>query len=116
MTLNAFIDDQRRNRYRGNKSKQDETNKCELIIKSHMNNGLVLQQNDLPVNIQFVWYRTNRRSDKDNIAFAKKFILDGMVNSGLISNDGWDQIGDFSDSFRIDRENPRAEVILKRAE
>lgn len=50
------------------------------------------------------------------LLLRKRFILDGMVNSGLISNDGWDQIGDFSDSFRIDKENPRVEVIFKRAE
>lgn len=49
--------------------------------------------------IRFIWTETNRKRDKDNIAFAKKFILDGLQTAGILSNDGWSQIAGLSDDF-----------------
>ena len=61
---------------------------------------------------KFTWYRVNRRSDTDNIAFAKKFIMDAFVESGLIKNDGWKSVKGFIDIFEVDRANPRVEIEL----
>ena len=54
----------------------------------------------------------NKRKDKDNIAFAKKFILDGMIQAKLIQNDGWKEISGFTDEFHVDKNNPRVEVTI----
>lgn len=65
-----------------------------------------------PVFIQFRWIEKNRRRDKDNIAFAKKFILDALVKSRVLKNDGWNEIDGFSDEFFVDPKDPRVEVTL----
>jgi len=51
--------------------------------------------------------------DPDNIAFAKKFILDGFQKGGLIAGDGWKQVTSFSDSFSVDPGTPRVEVTIE---
>lgn len=50
----------------------------------------------------FRWTVKDRRKDKDNIAFAKKFILDGLVEAGILPNDGWEYVGGWIDEFYID--------------
>lgn len=64
-----------------------------------------------PVQIDFVWYRKNRRQDPDNIAYAKKYVLDGLVAAGILSNDGWKQIIGFSDTFKVST-SPYVEIII----
>jgi hypothetical protein len=69
-----------------------------------------------PLDIHFHWYLPNKKKDPDNIAAAKKFILDGLQGNkksktvGFLVNDGWGQIAGFRDSFHIDAEKPRVEV------
>ncbi|WP_049917244.1 hypothetical protein [uncultured Megasphaera sp.] len=62
--------------------------------------------------IKFHWVEKNKRRDKDNIAFAKKFILDALQEMGILQNDGWSEILGFSDTFDVDKDNPRIEVSL----
>jgi hypothetical protein len=64
------------------------------------------------VMIVFRWIEKNQQRDKDNIAFAKKFIIDSMQEWGIIPNDGWNQILGFADEFYVDKKNPRIEVLL----
>lgn len=54
-----------------------------------------------PVFIRFTWIEKNRKRDKDNISFGKKFILDAMQKSGKLDNDNWKWIRGFSDSFEL---------------
>ena len=68
------------------------------------------------VDLTFTWYCRNKKRDKDNIIAGQKFILDGLVAAGVIENDGWEQIGNISHFFSIDKENPRVEVIIKEVE
>lgn len=63
-------------------------------------------------NFDITWYCKNRRKDKDNIMGGQKFIFDGLVEAGIIENDGWKQVGDISHSFKVDKENPRIEVLI----
>ena len=63
--------------------------------------------------IEFTWIEKGKRRDPDNIAMAKKFILDGMVHAGVLENDGWGQIAGWSDEFKIDKARPGVEVTLK---
>ena len=103
--LNSYIAALNNNRYAGNEIKQIETNRvawqCNNIPK--MNN----------VRIEFDWYCPNKKKDKDNVAFGKKFILDGLVKAGVIPNDGWNNIDSFADYFHIDMENPRVDVYIE---
>jgi len=58
------------------------------------------------VKIHFTWIEPNMKRDKDNSAFAKKFILDALVKKGILPNDGWENVEGFTDSFEIDKSNP----------
>lgn len=66
--------------------------------------------------IIFRWYCKNQKKDPDNISFAKKFILDGMVKAGVLENDGWKQVAGFQDEFYLDKQHPRVEVELLEVE
>ena len=108
-TLNEYINDNRTHYHKGAKVKKNATRICQAYIQQAINKGLELPK--LPMDLKFTWYVKNRRKDKDNIAFAKKFILDGMTSSGLIKNDGWAQIEGFTDTFIVDK-NERVEIEL----
>lgn len=69
-----------------------------------------------PVVIHYTWIEPNRRRDKDNIAFAKKFIQDSLVHAGVLQNDGWKHIEHFTDDFAVDPKNPRVEVVIEEFE
>ena len=63
--------------------------------------------------LDITWIEQNMRRDPDNIAAAVKFIWDGLVEAGVIENDGWKQNGGWKNSFKVDKDNPRIEVIIK---
>ena len=73
-----------------------------------MNEGFELEEQ--PSDFEFVWYLKNRRKDKDNVAFAKKYIFDGMVQAGLLTNDGWHEVGNWIETFQLDKEFERVEI------
>lgn len=52
------------------------------------------------VTIHFTWHEKDRRRDKDNVAFAKKFVLDALQKCGVLLNDNNQVIAGFTDSFR----------------
>ncbi len=65
-------------------------------------------------DFDFFWFCESRRKDKDNIsAGGRKMILDGLVDAGVIKDDGWSYVGDFQDIFSIDKDDPRVEVVIK---
>lgn len=68
------------------------------------------------VNIHYTWIEPNMRRDKGNIRFADKFICDALVEAGILKNDGWKNIGDLSDTYRVNRSNPRIIVELEEVE
>jgi len=69
-----------------------------------------------PVFIHYLWVEKDRRRDKDNICFAKKFIQDALVKAKVLKNDGWNEIADFKDDFDVDKDNPRIEVTITEVE
>lgn len=61
----------------------------------------------------FRWFAPNRMKDPDNIAFAKKFILDAMQAAGVLPRDSWRYVGGgFADLFEVDASRPRVEVTI----
>ena len=108
--LNEYSNAERGNRYHAGKLKHNYTLRCSAYTKVAMNKGLKVTGK---IDIHCHWYVKNKRKDKDNIRFAIKFIQDGMMNAGLIKNDGWSEIGNYYDEFSVDKDNPRVEVIIK---
>ena len=63
--------------------------------------------------IRFCWYEKNKRRDPDNISAAgKKPILDGLVEAGVLKDDGWSVIHGLEDRYFVDKERPRVEVTI----
>ena len=51
-----------------------------------------------PIFVTFTWYEQTRGRDKDNVAFAKKFILDAMKKR-IMPDDGNRYLLGFADRF-----------------
>jgi Holliday junction resolvase RusA-like endonuclease len=68
-----------------------------------------------PVRVHFTWVEKNARRDPDNVRAGAKFILDQLVRSGILSDDSQAHIAGLSDTFAVDKANPRVEVTLEEA-
>ena len=70
----------------------------------------------LPVSkafFRFTWHESSRRRDLDNItAGGRKLILDALVLSGILEDDGWDEVSGWSDEFRVSKKDPGVEVEM----
>lgn len=67
-----------------------------------------------PIVAHFVFYEPDRRRDKDNIvSFFAKCFFDALQSCGVIENDGWDGVANFTHDFHVDRKRPRVEVYLE---
>lgn len=104
-TLNEIIDAAKSHWAEYSRMKSDFTNLVALVAKK-------LPELDR-VYLEITYFRKNQRYDPDNIAAAKKFILDGLVAAGVLPNDGWAQVAGWSESWEVDKDNPRVEVIIK---
>ena len=106
--LNEYIHAINRNRHVGNKLKQDTQQIIEWEIKRQLPNVAIL----MPVKILYRWYMKDKRRDLDNVASAKKFINDALVEMGVIPDDGQRWVTAIPDEFYIDRDNPRTEIEI----
>lgn len=56
------------------------------------------------VFIEFQWFEMNRRRNPDNFSsMGRKFIIDSLVKSGVIKNDGWGEILGWSDKWKVEK-------------
>ena len=91
-SLNEYIEAERTNRHMAAKIKRD----TDQLICMHLAR---MKRIEKKVRIRFVWYEQNARRDPDNVAFAKKFILDAMQKCGKLKNDNAKWIAGFEDAF-----------------
>lgn len=101
-SLNEYIRVCRKNKYEAARFKADIESVISIFIRS-------LPCFEKPVKLHFRWVESTRRRDQDNVAFAKKFILDAMVKSGKLKDDNRRYVTAFTDTFEYGREN---KVIL----
>lgn len=98
-TLNEYIDCERGSTIAAAAMKK----KCTEQVKEQC-----LLQQIQPVNgkvdLLFEWHSSTRH-DPDNIAFAKKFILDGLQVAGVLENDNRKFIGTMADEIIQDDED-----------
>ena len=101
--LNEYTYECRRNRYSGARMKKEVERQISWFLSS-------LPRFDRPVEIHFHWQEENKKRDFDNICFAKKFILDSMVKSGILLDDNRKNVTAFTDTFSYGKES---KVILE---
>ena len=107
--LNTYVNAERSSRFKGAKIKKEETYRCSLEARVAKTEGV----SEYPVRIEFTWYTKDLRKDVDNITFSKKFILDGLVDAGVIKNDNRKHVALATDTgIYVDKENPRVEVLI----
>ena len=92
-SLNEYINAERGNKYKAAAIKKTETEYCRICAKNQLK-----PVTSYPVDVLVKWYTTDRK-DHDNISFGFKFIGDGLVNAGIIENDGPKQIRNISHEF-----------------
>lgn len=90
-TLNEHDKANRTNRFAGAKLKREATDMVAWQLKGK---HLI----DEPCKIKFVWMYSGKH-DYDNIAFAKKYVLDGMVKAGVLKDDNQNYVLGFRDEF-----------------
>ena len=93
---NEFIKEAYKNRHSGARLKQEEQEYIIWKIKQQLRNIRI----DKPVVGHFIWIEENKRRDLDNICFAKKFILDALVQAGVLQDDNRKIVTNFTDSFK----------------
>ena len=102
-SLNEYVNVCRTNPYKASKFKKDLERDIGYYLQK-------LPSFDKPVKIHFHWIEQNRRRDLDNVAAAKKFILDAMVKVGVLTNDNRKCVAAFTDTFSYDKE---AKVVVE---
>ena len=95
--LNEYIHAVNINRYKGNALKREAQDAIGLAIKR----ARLEPVTEYPVAVCFEWHEKTRRRDLDNIASAKKFILDALQECGILEGDGQKQLAGFSDRFVV---------------
>lgn len=110
-SLNNYIKQDRTNRFVGAKMKREATDSVFWETKEQIPKNWVTLISQ--AHFHFIWHCPNMKEDPDNIAFKKKYILDGFQLAGLISNDGWKNVLGFEDEFDVDNKDPRVEIIIK---
>lgn len=109
--MNDYVKACRGNKYSAAKMK----NEAEHIVSGYTMKAQFKNPHarfEKPVFVKFKWIEPNRARDKDNVAFAKKFIFDAFVKNGILKGDGWQYVDGFSDSFDVDKTNPRIEIEI----
>lgn len=64
------------------------------------------------VFLDITWVEKNKKRDQDNIAFAKKFILDGLQAAGVIPDDGWKNVEGWTEKFKVDKAMPGVQIKI----
>lgn len=105
-TLNQYVDKERANRFA-----------AAAVKKQAQEQILSCIDDDAPrfpgyVTVWFDWIRPDMRSDKDNVAFAKKFVLDALQEAGIITNDKWKLCTPYDRKFAVNKSNPRTVVLI----
>lgn len=107
--LNELIAAERTHRQKGARLKRQS----ERIIRTAILQQIRGKRPKTPIYIKYTFFEKNKFRDKDNVSgYAHKVIQDSLVKEGIIPNDGWYGVSGFSDSFFVDKQNPRIEVAL----
>lgn len=98
-TLNEYIDCERGSTIAAAAMKK----KCTEQVKAQCVSQQIQPVNG-KVDLLFEWHSSTRH-DPDNVAFAKKFILDGLQLAGVLENDNRKFIGTMADEIIQDDED-----------
>ena len=108
-TLNQYVDAERSNRLYAAKVKRQ----AQAEVRAAVGAGAPCFEG--AVDVWMLWVRPDMRSDKDNVAFAKKFVLDALQETGTIRKDSWKLCTPHDFGFTVNKANPRTLVLVQDA-
>jgi len=86
-SLNQVICKDRGNKFAGAVYKKDTEKVISRYIQLALKTGELKPVSE-PCIIRIDWYEKTKRRDVDNIQSSQKFILDALVNNGILHDDG----------------------------
>ena len=108
--LNQYLAECARNPHAGAKIKRDNM----LLACNSIRRYLKKWKATKPVIVHFHYYQKDKRMDKDNIdSFCRKCVFDALQKCGVIQNDGWGEIENYTHDFFVDSKNPRIIIYLE---
>ena len=69
-----------------------------------------------PVEVTCEWHERDARRDLDNVSFAAKFVLDGLVMAGVIAGDDQAHVTGIEHRFLVSPDWPRVVVEVRDVE
>lgn len=101
-SLNQYITACRSNPFVGAKFKREVEEVIGWAIKQALTSKSLHKPNKAVI-VHFEWHERTKRRDADNIASAKKFILDALVNMGVLEDDSRKFVKGFYDVIVDDK-------------
>jgi len=95
--LNEYIREERAHRMKASKIKKELTEAVAWLARAEH----LTPVTEYPVRIRFTWRVKDTRTDPDNVRFAAKYVLDGLVSAGVLRDDGMSEIECFEDYFVV---------------
>ena len=109
-SLNEYLAEVGRRPQIGGKMKRE----YKMLASSYIRRDLKRWKATKPIILHYVIYEPNMKRDHDNVfAFISKSVQDALQDCGVIENDGWKQILNFTHDFYVDKFNPRIEVYIE---
>lgn len=110
--LNEYTRANRSNAYKGNSLKRKNERYICIDIVQACTKGTLKKIEKYPVKLEITWYEPNLKRDIDNITFAAKFILDALVEKGILIDDSQKYVSEINHKVLVDKINPRIEVEI----
>ena len=109
-SLNEYIAAAARHPKAGGRMKSE----CMEVLSWEIRKDLKKWKATKPVIVHFVYFEPNKKRDKDNIhAFFCKSAMDALQKCGVLKNDGWADVINFTHDFYVDSTKPRVEVYIE---
>ena len=110
-SLNDYTAACRANKYVGAKFKAEVEEVIGWAIKQALTSKS-LRKPSGAVLVRFEWHERTKKRDADNIASAKKFVLDALVKCGVLADDSRKFVKGFYDVIVDDKEDfVRVELV-----
>ena len=110
-TLNEILR-KKNNPHAYNKMKKNLEEKARIFYRNQIRFHRYQTPLKRTVRIIFDWYVTSRAKDPDNIDAARKFLIDALVDEGVLLKDNLTIVKELESRFLIDTKNPRVRIFL----
>ena len=91
-----------------------EKTKNEKIIRECLRRqGMAKVKIEKPIAIHYMIYAKDKKHDRQNLGSClDKCFCDALQTMKILPNDAWDWVVKLSFDYDIDRQNPRAEIVI----